>query len=132
MAGLRSAGLLLAAIAAAGCEGDEMGAFGLQVEVRDGATGAPAAYEATLVIRDGAYADTVRGSELYAGLDASAQLYLPALFQREGSYDVEITHPGYRTWTRSGVEVGGSGIPSPMDGAEMVRTTTLLAELKRN
>lgn len=131
MVRLRSAGVLLAALAAAGCGGEEMGVFGLQVEIRDARTGAPVAYEATLVVSDAGGADTVRGWELYGGLDPASQGYLPALFQRAGRYDVEVTHPDYRSWTRTGVEVGMSGVPGPMDGGELVRTTTLVAELER-
>jgi hypothetical protein len=130
MAKLHAACVLLAAFVAAGCGGEEPGVFGLRVEVRDARTGAPLAYDAMLVVSDGLRADTVRGWELYGGLDRAAQTHLPALFQRAGSYDVEVTHPDYRTWSRAGVEVGMSGAPGPMDGKELVRTSTLVAELE--
>lgn len=131
MSRLRYTGVLLIAGTLVACGGEEMGVFGLQVEVRDGETGAPVAYDAMLVVSDGTYSDTVRGWELYAGLDPATQSYLPALFQRAGSYDVEVSHPEYRAWRRTAVEVGVSGVPSPMDGEELVRTTTLIAQLER-
>jgi hypothetical protein len=63
----------------------------------------------TLIVRDGAYADT---TPLLAG----------AAPDRPGSYAVAVHLPGYREWRRSGVEVS----PRPCS----VRTTYLRVVLQ--
>jgi hypothetical protein len=69
--------------------------------ITDSITGAPLAYRSSLIIRDGAYVDSVpfnstvvdsaRVSTLLAGLD------------REGTYAVTVRREGSRVWTRDNV-----------------------------
>lgn len=80
------------------CTGDVVPA--VRVAVRDSATNAPAGTQALVVARDGAYADTARGSA------ATPDLFTFGLAaERPGSYDVTVEQPGYRTWRRDGVRV---------------------------
>jgi hypothetical protein len=84
----------------------------VEVEVRDAATGAPAACNALLIVREGAYvdsaaynnydrhfpADTTRGCEREPDL-----LRLTAADERAGTYTVRVEKPGYAAWERAGV-----------------------------
>jgi hypothetical protein len=72
---------------------------GLVIEVRDAKTGQPAACGAQATIRDGAYVETVADSCTGEGLR------LRGAFERSGTYDVQITKPGYKDWTRDAVVV---------------------------
>jgi hypothetical protein len=76
--------------------------FGLIVTVQDSVTGAPAAAEAQLVARDGAYADTVIGPS--AATDPNA-LTLFAVPERPGTYELTVSKNTFVTWQRSGVVV---------------------------
>jgi hypothetical protein len=75
--------------------------FGVAAHVRDAVTSAPAAYGATLVVRDGSYADSVTGQ--YQGPDEQLALFLGAADGRPGTYDVSIRKDGYLTWSREHV-----------------------------
>lgn len=83
-----------------------IGGASVVVTVRT-ANGAPAAFGATLVIRDGAYADT--GGPIY---DA---LHLGAGNRRPGVYDVTVTKPWYQpVFVPHVVAAGGPcGVESP-------------------
>ncbi len=74
------------------------------VEVR-GPDGEPAAFGATLVIRDGAFADTSDAASAWS------ELYLGAGERRPGTYDVRITKPGYRPARLRGVRARPTGDP---------------------
>ena len=76
--------------------------FGLIVTVEDSVTGAPAAADARLVARDGAYADTVIGPS--PATDPNA-LTLFAVPERPGTYELTVSKNGFLTWQRSRVIV---------------------------
>lgn len=95
------------ALIALGCENSTVCAdpprFAVSVRVRDASTGAAAAFGATLVVRDGQYADSVTG--MYPGPDESQASFLGAAEERPGTYDVTVRRAGYQTWTRQGLVV---------------------------
>jgi len=72
------------------------------VEIRDAHNGLAIAAEARGVVRDGAYVDSLRPYE-QLGHDLSGLYSRAAADERPGTYSVEVTHAGYRTWTTSGV-----------------------------
>jgi hypothetical protein len=73
---------------------------GLNIAVRDSVTNAPAADGARAVARNGSQEEVL---EAMAG--ATPGLTLIGAWERPGTYTIEITKPGYRTWVRSGVTV---------------------------
>ena len=90
----------------AGCyEGDTTGpivctdqfVYGLTVTVRDQSTGAGRADNATLTLREGTYEEVV--TEAWDGTT------MVGAGERPGTYTVTVEHPGYATWTRSGVVI---------------------------
>jgi len=72
------------------------------VEIRDARDGSAIAVEARGVVREGAYVDSLGPYET-VGLGLSGLYSRAAAWERPGTYSVEVTHPGYRTWTASGV-----------------------------
>ena len=88
------------------------------VEVRDARTDAPSAGGATLVVRDGAYADSAQGAPA-TGSDAS--LLISAAPGRPGTYDVLVRKAGFRDWTAENVKA--------REGKCGVETTRLVARL---
>jgi hypothetical protein len=82
----------------------EEGEFAVHVEVRDAATGAPAAEGATLIIREGEYVDSMRGS-----VDLPPPPVLSAGLEREGTYHVVVRKSGYEDWIRENVQVRRGG-----------------------
>ena len=74
------------------------------IEVR-GPDGQPAAFGATIVVRDGAFADTSDAARPWS------ELYLGAGERRPGTYDVRVTKPGYRPVTLRGVVARPTGDP---------------------
>lgn len=116
-----------------GCTAQETVArWGLVVEVRDAQTGEPAAWGATLIARDGTYADTVDLREIYAnnaeyGQD---QVRMLAAEMRTGTFSLTITHPEYQAWHRDGVRVRASSERSPFDNSVFPETVHLVAELQ--
>ena len=88
---------------------------GVVVEIRDVADGTPIAATASATVMDGSYQDSLRlydGSLTRAGAD-----------EREGTYAVQVLHPGYVPWERTGVRVRDTGCH--------VDTVTLQADLQR-
>lgn len=77
--------------------------FAVVAEVFDASTGAPNAFEATLILTDGTFVDSVRGT--YNGPDRFAATRLGAATERPGTYSVTVRKPGYRDWMRSQVVV---------------------------
>ena len=75
---------------------------GILVRVQDSLTGAPAASGATLIARDGAYADTV---VVPPGAPNPDTWVLATAGERPGTYDLTVSKAGYLTWQRSGVVV---------------------------
>jgi predicted lipoprotein with Yx(FWY)xxD motif len=91
----------------------DVGGFAIQVELRNAATGELVAGGATLVIRDGEYADSV------SVLDAQPPVVLSAGAEREGVYDVVVRKPGYQEWTQQDVRVGRGGACGRLSSAEL-------------
>jgi len=69
------------------------------VTVVDSTSGAPIRSGATVGVAEGPFADTL----LAPGPGASA--YSGGVYERPGTYTVAVSHPDYRPWRRSGVEV---------------------------
>jgi hypothetical protein len=69
------------------------------VTVTDSTSGGPIRSGATVRVTDGSFADTL----LAPGAGASA--YSGGVYERPGTYTVAVSHPDYRPWQRSGVEV---------------------------
>lgn len=86
----------------------------VEVIILDAATGAPAACDALLVARDGAYVDSVsvrRWFGLAPGDTTNVcRVYqtlnqLEAAYERPGTYSLRVEKPGFAPWERSGVRV---------------------------
>lgn len=90
----------------------------IRVEVRDATAGTPAAEGASGLVRDGAYADSLR----VTGGDSSGAFILSAAEGRAGTYDVLVEKAGYRVWSQTGVRV--------RSGECGVATVTLQARLE--
>jgi hypothetical protein len=122
--------MILAALTlVAGCGGDQVGRYALEVEIRDAVTGTPLAYAATLIVEKSGYSETVHGSEQIVPELQPDQAVLLAGFQQTGLFRVQVEHPGYVTWEKSGVRVRGDS-RSPLDGSPMPRTVRLVANLE--
>ena len=90
------------------------------VEIRDAQTGTPLADSAWGVVIDGEFSDSLR-----AVIPVSPSLVeRRAADEREGTYTVFVSRPGYRNWSVSGVRVGPGRTCS-------VRTARLSAMLVR-
>jgi hypothetical protein len=112
--------VLLAAIA--GCDGDEYeGAClasvdpAIVLEIRDSISGVGLADQATAVVTDGGFTDTL---EYFPSEDPGWQ---SGANERGGTYDIKVTVEGYQAWTRDNVEVE--------EGSCHVITQRLLARL---
>ena len=81
------------------CAGE--GVYAVKVEIVDSLTGAPLAYRSSLIIRDGAYVDSVPFR--WAAVDSARVNYLDAGPDREGTYNVTVRRAGSQVWTRNGV-----------------------------
>lgn len=68
----------------------------LAVVVVDSVSGAGLAATTVAIAREGTFADTLRG----------ADSVVSGVFERAGTYRVELSSPGYRNWTREGISVG--------------------------
>jgi len=88
---------------------------GLSITVRDSVTGASVANGVEIIARDGAWADTARGSILGLGVYA-------LVYERAGVYDVTVSHPSYQVWVRAAVRV--------TEDECHVQTVSLLARLQ--
>ncbi len=105
-------GLLLLAVLAlyAGCKDDgTLGRIcttearaGIQVDVRDAATGEPAADGAIAYAQEGAYVDTLR---TIPNLPPYASSMMAGVYERPGVYTVVVRKSGYRDWVQSNVIV---------------------------
>jgi len=74
---------------------------GINVLVRDSASGSFASDGATATAVDGGYTDTNGFPEGFAQPETPISL----AYEREGTYAVTVTRAGYRAWTTSGVHV---------------------------
>jgi hypothetical protein len=73
---------------------------GLNVEVRDSVTNAPAAEGARGVARNGSQEEVLQPM-----VGANPGLTLIGAWERPGTYTIEIAKAGYQTWRRTGVTV---------------------------
>ena len=97
---------------------------GITIEVRDAATGAPAACGATAWFISGSWSEM---SERWWGCDMPDSLSLPILrgaYERSGVYTVLVLKDGYAPWSRDEIEV--------REDACHVLTVELKAMLIRN
>lgn len=105
------AALLLAPLLATAC-GDsvsgpactDIARASVAVTVEDSITGAPIASGATLVVRDGAFVDSVSFPAGQLNADSWA-LATPNSYERPGTYDVTVRRAGYLQWEREDVTV---------------------------
>jgi hypothetical protein len=74
------------------------------VEIRDAVDDTPIAEGATGRVRDGGFSDSLRAYEETA---TGTLLSRAGADEREGTYVVEVSHPGFATWEQSGVRVTG-------------------------
>jgi hypothetical protein len=115
----------------AGCGGgDTLAVAGLIVEIREAGTGAAVAYDAVVTVRDGSYSETVIGSDVIFDGHKEAEAIIQAAYNRPGTYEITITHPRYRSWTRGGVRVERGDGSSPLDGSPLPKTVRVTAELQ--
>ena len=76
--------------------------FGLGVQVQDSISGQLITSGARLIVRDGAFVDTVQAPVNRPDVDS---LPIPAVGERPGVYTLTVQKPGYREWRKSGVRV---------------------------
>lgn len=112
-----------------GCAEDMVARPGLEIEIRDARTGQPVAYDATVIVADGSYADTIRVREMYSAVTVEDGIVWAA-DNRPGTYDVTIVHPQYQTWTRTGIRVRSSGESSAFDSSPLPETVHVAASLE--
>ena len=94
---------LLSTLVASGCGLPSVActmeaAAAVSVDVRDSVTNALVGRGATIVARDGAYADTADIAGFFDGPYGLAH-------ERAGTYVVTVEQQGYRPWSRSGINV---------------------------
>jgi len=70
--------------------------YGIDVTVRDSVTGERLSTDPSGILIDGPYRET---------MEPAGPSRLWGAPERPGTYDIEITADGYRTWNRKGVEV---------------------------
>ena len=80
-----------------------IGGFAITAVVRNASTGSPEAYGATLIVRDGPFADSVTG--VYTGASEVNATLLEAALDRPGPYDVTVRKSGFETWSREDIAV---------------------------
>ncbi len=85
-----------------GCTADLREA--VAVYVRDAASNASIATGATLVLRDGPFADSIT-SPFYNPSDNQGALITPNTFERAGTYAVTVRRANYASWDTAGVRV---------------------------
>ncbi len=89
------------------------------VLVKDAVSGLPIAEGSTLILRDGAFVDSISASAPY---DDAAPLVTQNSWERAGTYTVTVRRPGYAEWVATGVSVVG--------GVCHVQTVGLTAQLQ--
>jgi hypothetical protein len=94
---------------------------GIAVAVRDATTGQPAAQGASGVITSGSYSENMR---VLQNDTSGVPLWIGGADERNGTYSLRITKPGYQTWTQDGVRV--------VNGVCHVLTTQVEAKLVKS
>ena len=79
---------------------------GVVVEIRDAVDDVPLAAGAAGWVREGTFNDSLRA---YGVTEGGTLVSRAAADEREGTYAVEVSHPGYATWAQSGVRVKSDG-----------------------
>lgn len=76
------------------------------VEISDAQTGRTLAAHAVGILRDGTYTDSLQlhDGSCYGPTEAAPRFRCGA-YERSGTYEVQVTHEGYRPWSLSGVAV---------------------------
>jgi hypothetical protein len=106
-----SPALCLILLAAVGCSGSPESTspvctlefrYGLSVYVNDSLTGTAIASGASLVVRDGAFKDSVSHPSGRPELNAFPLL---TAGERAGTYQISVSKPGYLPWSRSSVRI---------------------------
>ena len=98
---MRRFAIVLAALLAQGCDfplgvcTDQL-VYGIDVTVRDSVTDERLSTDPSGILIDGPYRET---------MEPAGPSRLWGAPERPGTYDIEITADGYRTWNRKGVEV---------------------------
>ncbi len=75
---------------------------GLQVEVRDAETGAPAGTGATVRARAPGFTEELHAVQTEVGAEV---LLFHGVGERAGTYEVSVERPGYESWRRAGVTI---------------------------
>ena len=70
---------------------------GISAVVRDSVTGAGLAVGTIAVAREGVFLDTLRGVDSL----------LWGVYERAGTYQLQVSRSGYQSWSRNGVRVSG-------------------------
>jgi hypothetical protein len=76
-------------------------ALGIQVDVRNAVTNAPAADSAVGTATEGGYSETLQ----VVGYEGGKALTLGGIQDRGGTYTVTVQRAGFATWSKSGVVV---------------------------
>ncbi len=99
---MRRFAIVLSALLVHGCDLFPLGVctdqlvYGIIVTVRDSVTGERLGSDPAGLLTDGSYRET---------MEPAGHSRLWGAPERPGTYDIEITAQGYRTWNRRGVEV---------------------------
>ena len=96
---------------------------GIVVEIRDAMTDAYIADQATAMVAEGSFRDSLRLVDRVRVGDDFVGTAKGGIHERAGNYVVEVTAPGYSPWVRAGVRV-------QRDDCH-VRTVSLVARLQR-
>jgi len=72
----------------------------LSVTVQDSVTGSPAAAGATVIARDGAYADST-----VVPASGANNTSVGLAGERAGTYSITVRKAAYQTWSKTGVQV---------------------------
>jgi hypothetical protein len=102
-----------------GCE--PIGEYAVSVQVLDQSTGERVQEPTTLVIRDGAYVDSVRIESWGSRRSISAGR------EREGTYHVSVRSDGYAEWTQEDVRAGRRSQCGNLDAARLTAAVTRIA-----
>jgi hypothetical protein len=73
--------------------------YAITAEIRDSSTGAPAAYGASVSIRDGSFVD----SAVIRSGDSTKAVYVSLGGPRPGTYTLRVEKSGYRPWSLAGL-----------------------------
>ena len=95
---------------------------GIVVEIRDAATNAFIAQQATAIVTEGSFRDSLRLHGSTRVGDSVVRTTKSGVSERAGTYTLEITAPGYARWVRTGIQV--------REDECHVRTANLVARLQ--